>query len=82
MTLELHVAPSSELVRWILQFGAEVEVDAPTSLRTQVAAHLRKATGLYDAEEGLPAHRRDRAKMKGPRPTLPRSTLHPKGDVS
>lgn len=81
LTLDLDVVESSELVRWILQFGPEVEVIEPHSLRLQVATQLRKATGLYTIEGGQPVVPREGAEKKGPRPNRPAATLRPKGGV-
>jgi predicted DNA-binding transcriptional regulator YafY len=45
--LHMDVPESSELVRWILQFGPDVEVLGPESLRATTGAHLRKAAMAY-----------------------------------
>jgi predicted DNA-binding transcriptional regulator YafY len=37
------VAETSELKRWVLQFGSEAEVLAPASLRRAVADELKAA---------------------------------------
>ncbi len=47
LTLRLRVADTSELRRWILQFGAEAEVLAPASLRRAIADELRAAAVAY-----------------------------------
>jgi predicted DNA-binding transcriptional regulator YafY len=47
LTLRLRVADTSELRRWILQFGAEAEILAPTSLRRAIADELRAAAAPY-----------------------------------
>jgi predicted DNA-binding transcriptional regulator YafY len=43
LTLRLRVAETSELKRWVLQFGSEAEVLAPASLRRAVADELEAA---------------------------------------
>jgi predicted DNA-binding transcriptional regulator YafY len=43
LTLRLRVAETSELKRWVLQFGSEAEVLAPASLRRAVADELNAA---------------------------------------
>ena len=47
LVLRLRVAETSELRRWVLQFGAEAEVLAPASLRRAVADELRAASAPY-----------------------------------
>jgi predicted DNA-binding transcriptional regulator YafY len=41
------VAETSELKRWVLQFGSEAEVLAPASLRRPVADELKAAAAAY-----------------------------------
>src|SRR5712691_5034 len=43
----LRVAETSELRRWILQFGSQAEVLAPSSLRRAVAEELKAAATAY-----------------------------------
>ena len=38
-----------ELKRWLLSFGAEVEVCEPARLRKEMAEEMRKALRAYDA---------------------------------
>jgi predicted DNA-binding transcriptional regulator YafY len=47
LVLRLRVAETSELRRWVLQFGSEAEVLAPASLRRAVADELRAAAAPY-----------------------------------
>jgi predicted DNA-binding transcriptional regulator YafY len=47
LTLRLRVADTSELRRWVLQFGGEAEVLAPPSLRAAIADTLRSAAAAY-----------------------------------
>jgi predicted DNA-binding transcriptional regulator YafY len=47
LVLRLRVAETSELRRWVLQFGAEAQVLAPASLRRAVADELRAAAAPY-----------------------------------
>jgi predicted DNA-binding transcriptional regulator YafY len=47
LVLRLRVAETSELRRWVLQFGSEAEVLAPASLRRGVADDLRAAAAPY-----------------------------------
>jgi predicted DNA-binding transcriptional regulator YafY len=47
LTLRLRVADTSELHRWVLQFGAEAEVLSPPSLRTAIAETLGTAARAY-----------------------------------
>lgn len=48
LVLHMDVVESSELMRWILQFGSDVEVLGPESLRSSVGADLRRAATVYD----------------------------------
>jgi predicted DNA-binding transcriptional regulator YafY len=45
--LRLRVAPTSELVRWVMQFGPEAEVLAPKALRSKIAEGHQRALGPY-----------------------------------
>jgi len=47
LVLRLRVGETSELRRWVLQFGAEAEVLRPASLRRAVAEELRAAAAPY-----------------------------------
>jgi predicted DNA-binding transcriptional regulator YafY len=47
VVLRLRVAETSELRRWILQFGSQAEVLAPASLRRAVATELKAAATPY-----------------------------------
>jgi len=47
LEIELHVIPNHELEREILGYGQEVEVLAPASLRTALAARLRQTLARY-----------------------------------
>lgn len=47
LVLRLRVADTSELRRWILQFGREAEVLAPAALRKAVAAEIAAAGRAY-----------------------------------
>ena len=47
LVLHLRVAETSEIRRWVLQFGSEAEVLAPQSLRDAVARELAAALGAY-----------------------------------
>ncbi len=47
LVLHLKVAETSEIRRWVLQFGSEAEVLAPQSLRDVVAKELAAALGAY-----------------------------------
>jgi predicted DNA-binding transcriptional regulator YafY len=49
------VAETSELRRWVLQFGSEAEVLAPASLRRAVADELKAAAA---ADRDRPRARR------------------------
>ena len=49
LVLRLRVAETSELRRWVLQFGSEAEVVAPVSLRRAVADELKAAVAAYRA---------------------------------
>jgi predicted DNA-binding transcriptional regulator YafY len=53
LVLHLKVAETSEIRRWVLQFGSEAEVLTPQSLRDGVAKELAAALGAYG-----PPHRR------------------------
>jgi predicted DNA-binding transcriptional regulator YafY len=45
--LRMRVAVTSELVRWVLQYGPEAEVLAPKGFRDTVARELKLAAGAY-----------------------------------
>ena len=62
LTLRLRVADTSELRRWILQFGAEAEVLGPASLRRAIADELRAAAAAY---EGRRRHRSQASRQPG-----------------
>jgi predicted DNA-binding transcriptional regulator YafY len=47
LVLRLRVAETSELRRWILQFGSQAEVLAPASLRRAVMGELKAAATAY-----------------------------------
>jgi predicted DNA-binding transcriptional regulator YafY len=47
IVLRMTVAETSELRRWVLQFGAEAEVLQPASLRKAVGDDLRRAAAAY-----------------------------------
>ncbi len=47
LVLHLRIAETSEIRRWVLQFGHEAEVLAPKSLKKEVAADLAKALAAY-----------------------------------
>jgi predicted DNA-binding transcriptional regulator YafY len=47
LVLRLRVAETSEIKRWVLQFGAEAEVLRPASLRRAVALELAEASAPY-----------------------------------
>lgn len=47
LVLNLRVAETSEIVRFVLQFGHEAEVLEPPSLRAAVAEELRSALAAY-----------------------------------
>ena len=47
LVLRLRVAETTEIQRWVLQFGAEAEVLKPASLRRAVAAELAAAQRAY-----------------------------------
>ncbi len=47
VVLHLRVAATSEIRRWVLQFGHEAEVLAPRSLRKEVAKDLAAALAAY-----------------------------------
>ena len=57
LVLQLRVAETSEIRRWILQFGGEAEVLAPESLRAAVARELEAALGAYGPRR---SHRKGR----------------------
>ena len=47
LVLRMMVAETSELRRWVLQFGSEAEVLSPASLRKAVGDDLRRAAARY-----------------------------------
>ena len=57
LVLHLKVAETSEIRRWVLQFGSEAEVLAPPSLRNVVARELAAALGAYGPRK---SHRKER----------------------
>jgi len=60
LVLRLKVAETSEVRRWVLQFGSEAEVLAPASFRRAVAQELAQAAGAY--------RRRSPTRPAAPRP--------------
>jgi predicted DNA-binding transcriptional regulator YafY len=56
--LRMRVAPTSELRRWVMQFGSEAEVLAPKALRTELAEQLDRARQLYPARKRSPEERK------------------------
>lgn len=63
LVLHLRIAETSEIRRWVMQFGSEVEVLAPPSLRRAVARDLAAALRPY-------RHRRTGARYRT-RPGVP-----------
>lgn len=49
LEMTLEVAGTSEIRRWLLGFGAEVEVLEPLSLRAEMAAEAKKLGDIYPA---------------------------------
>ena len=47
IVLHLKVAETSEIKRWVMQFGNEAEVLSPPSLRRAVLKDLQTAVKLY-----------------------------------
>ena len=47
VVLHLHIAETTEIRRWVLQFGHEAEVLSPESLRKEVAKDLAAALAAY-----------------------------------
>ena len=45
--LEMQVGDTAELRSWILSFGGDARVEEPDSLRDEIAAELKRATGRY-----------------------------------
>ena len=52
LVLHLKIAETSEIKRWVLQFGAEAEVLKPASLRRAVAEELAAAAKPYRGRKG------------------------------
>jgi predicted DNA-binding transcriptional regulator YafY len=50
LVLRLKVAETSEIKRWVLQFGTEATVLNPASLRKQIEKELRSALAAYRRE--------------------------------
>jgi predicted DNA-binding transcriptional regulator YafY len=63
--LRMRVAVTSELVRWVLQYGPEAEVLAPKRLRREVADRLSEAIASYRARPAPPT--RDRQDQRAHR---------------
>jgi predicted DNA-binding transcriptional regulator YafY len=47
LVLHLKIAETSEIKRWVLQFGSEAEVLKPASLRRAVMEELAVTTKAY-----------------------------------
>lgn len=60
VVVRLDVRVCDELKRWILGFGHEAEIIAPTSLRDEVAESLRQAVTLYGRVSAQPEPPRGR----------------------
>ncbi len=52
LVLNLTIAETSEIVRWVLQFGSEAEVLEPPSLRAAVAEQLAASLAAYRTPSG------------------------------
>ena len=52
LVLNLTIAETSEIVRWVLQFGSEAEVLEPPSLRAAVAEQLAASLAAYRSPIG------------------------------
>jgi predicted DNA-binding transcriptional regulator YafY len=52
LVLNLTIAETSEIVRWVLQFGHEAEVLEPPSLRAAVAEQLAASLAAYRTPSG------------------------------
>jgi predicted DNA-binding transcriptional regulator YafY len=60
--LRMRVAATSEIVRWVMQFGPEAEVLAPKGLRSRVAEALARALDPYkDRKRPTSVRRSERA---------------------
>jgi predicted DNA-binding transcriptional regulator YafY len=55
IVLRLKIAETSEIKRWVLQFGSEAEVLRPASLRRAIAEELAKAGARYEPRRGRKA---------------------------
>ena len=53
LVLELEVSGTAEVARWVMGFGGEAEVLAPTTLRRDVEARLRAGAARYRGERAL-----------------------------
>jgi len=47
LEMTLEVAGTAEVKRWLLGYGAEVEVLEPASLRSELAVEIKKLCGIY-----------------------------------
>jgi len=47
IVLNLRIAETSEIVRWVMQFGSEAEVLAPATLRKAVRDEIARAAAIY-----------------------------------
>ena len=52
LVLNLTIAETSEILRWVLQFGSEAEVLEPPSLRAAVAEQLAASLATYRTPSG------------------------------
>lgn len=55
LVLRLQIAETSEIKRWVLQFGSEAEVLRPASLRRAIAEDLAAAGKRYQERKGRKA---------------------------
>ncbi len=60
LELRMEVGSTAELRSWILSFGSDAEVLAPTSLRNEVAAEIAAAAAKYRPVAANPSGRRSR----------------------
>lgn len=60
--LTVKVSGMGEIKRWVMQFGAEAEVLAPSGLREEVGRELAAAAAAY--EEPTPIRARRRARLR------------------
>ena len=61
LLVSMEVAGTEEVRRWLLGYGAEVEVLEPASLRAEIRTELQKLLAIYDIPSASSPNQADNA---------------------